>query len=165
MLFRSAVGLTFSNDTNALNLVGGGLLKSGSAASIGATAAGTIGTLTAGGTSASGTTDLYIYNNANALTINSRIVDTAVSVGSGTANVRLVLAGGGSFVLTNASNAYSGGTVLQTTTLTLNNAASTVVVPAGGLTLNNSTVTMTVGQGQINPTNAPVLNGGSTLTM
>ena len=163
---QTATAVTFTSDVNALNLVSGGLIKGSTSSSLGATVAGTIGTLTAGGTATSGTTDLYIYNSgATAFTINARIVDTSVAVGSGTANVRLVLAGAGGTVLTNSNNAYTGGTVLDAALLTLNNAASTVVVPSGGLTLNNSTVTMTVSQGQINVANAPVLNGASTLTM
>jgi autotransporter-associated beta strand protein len=153
------INLTFTTGTDVLNLTSGGFLKSGNNAnSIGGSV--DSGRLTAGGTNPGAAQDLYIYNNQNALTVNSRIIDNPTDSSA----VRLVLGGAGSFVLTDAGNSYSGGTLLNGTTLTLNNAASPVVVPAGGLTLNNATVTMSVSQGQIAPSNIVTLNAG-TLTL
>ncbi|MGB8166722.1 MAG: autotransporter-associated beta strand repeat-containing protein, partial [Chthoniobacteraceae bacterium] len=62
-------------------------------------------------------------------------------------------------------NSYSGGTVVNGGTLTLNGAFGAASIPAGGLTINGGTVTMTTNAGQIAPTNAPILNGNSTLTL
>ncbi len=99
------INLTFAAATNTLNIVSGGLLKSGNTANtIGATA--DSGRLTAGGTAA-GISELFIMNNQNTLTVNSRIIDN----GSG-GQTRLVIAGAGTTTLT-APNTYTGDTVIN----------------------------------------------------
>ncbi|MCX6839396.1 MAG: autotransporter-associated beta strand repeat-containing protein [Verrucomicrobia bacterium] len=152
--------LTFAAATNTLNIVSGGLLKSGNTGNtIGATA--DSGRLTAGGT-ASGISELFIMNNQNTLTVNSRIID------NGTGQTRLVIAGAGTTVLA-APNTYTGDTVINSAT-NLGGGAAVVVIPnpvaVGGntLTINNAAVGMLVNGGQIGANNNLVINGGGTLT-
>ena len=165
--------LTFNNAGDALNLVAGGILVNNTSQSIGTAAL--PGRLTAGGSTASGTTPLYIYERANTLTIYSQIVDTNAVPGGGSGNVQLVLNPmGGTITLSNTtgySNTYTGGTVVNggaqsaTDTINLSGAVGTVLIPGNSLVINNATVTMNTNQGQIAASNAVTLNGGSVLTM
>ena len=142
-----SMNLAFASSTDVLTLTSGMLVKSGGAASIGASAG--YGALT------SGTSELFLYNNANALTVNSTIQG----------NLQAVLAGAGSFTLT-AANTHTGGTVVDTAAVSLSGPEpGMVVIPAGGLTINNATVTMNTIQGQIDPSNTVTLNGGATLAL
>jgi autotransporter-associated beta strand protein len=149
---------TFTNAGDGLRLVSGGLLKSGdNANSIGAAVdSGRIsaGTLTAG------VKELFITNNQNTLTVNSRIVDN----GFAGASTRLVLSGpsGGLFTLT-APNTHTGGTVINAAT-TLSGTNGVAVLPAaGGIMINNAALTYGVGQsGKIGAgANITVIGGGS----
>ena len=159
--YAAAGTLTFTNSTDTLYLTSGGLLVAGNQADkIGATV--DSGRLTAGTAGANGPQDLYVYNNQNTLTINSRIVDNSVS-----APVRLVLTTNGSTISLTDSNTYTGGTVVNGTTVTLSNTtAGLVVIPngTGGVTLNNAALTAGTA-GQIATGNTVTLNGGSTLTL
>jgi len=157
-------GATFAfvSSSDVLNLTSGGLLKSANAnVTIGSAVDN--GQITAGGAGATGTQYLYVHNNnANNLTINSRIVD------NGTAPVRAVFTqyNGGTTILADGLNSYTGGTVVNgwlssTGTLSI---AATGKVPAGGLTMNGANVTQTAG-GVIDPANAVTINGYGTLTL
>ncbi len=153
------VNLSFAAPTDVLNLAAGGLLKSGNNANtIGATV--DSGRLTAGGNVASPRTDLFIFNNQNTLTINSRIVDNP----NGTP-VRTLFSGFGNVSLTNGDNSYSGGTVLLNGTVTLNGAAGTVVVPAGGISLEGAVLNMVGSSGQIHPSNVIDVGGTSSVNL
>jgi len=162
------INLSFDAAGDTLNLAAGGLLKSGNTANV-LGSFGAEGQLTAGGAAPSGPQDLFIYNNQNFFTINSKIIDNPA--GGGTA-VRLVAgsANGGTISLTNA-NTYTGGTVFngQQTgnagTLELFGDFGTVVIPAGGITLNYANLTMVGNEGQIDPSNTITLNGSGTVTL
>jgi autotransporter-associated beta strand protein len=162
----NGIGLTFTSDANALNLVSGGLLKSGANASIGATVAGTRGVLTSGGTTVSTASELLIYNNANTLTINSIVADNGAA-GSTTA---LVLSNAGTVTLAPQTNStYTGGTWLNGGTFNMTGAAGAVVIPnaatpANGLILNGAALTI-LAAGNIGSSNIVTLNGSSTLTL
>ncbi|MGB8167196.1 MAG: autotransporter-associated beta strand repeat-containing protein [Chthoniobacteraceae bacterium] len=153
-------GLTFTGDS-LLSLTSGGLIHSGASVSIGATAIGLRGQLTAGTTAAP--SELLVYNGANTLTINSKIVNNPA-----TGPVSLVLSGSGTIALASqTSNTFTGGTTVNNgvTASTTGAATSVVVFPSGGLTLNGATVTTTA-VGQIATTNNLVtLNGLSTLNL
>ncbi|MEZ0265548.1 MAG: beta strand repeat-containing protein, partial [Phycisphaerae bacterium] len=161
--------VTFATGADTLNLVGGGLIKTGNnTVSIGATL--DSGRLTAGG-SATGVQNLHVHINAaaaNPLTINSRIVDNP---GGGLVRLVYTAYNGGTLSLTNPGNNYSGGTVVNggsafTGTLNLSGASGAVVIPTGGLTINGATVNMVTNGGQIDPTNVVTMNGGgSVLTL
>jgi len=141
--------ITFPNTTDVLTLTSGALIKSGNNAnSIGAAA--DSGVLTTTGS------ELILWNNQNTLTVNSAVQ------GSG---VKAIFAGGGTIALTSNNNNYTGGTLVDSGTVSLSNALGSVVIPAGGLTLNNATVTMVTNGGQIDASNVVTLNGGSTLTL
>ncbi|MEA3212062.1 MAG: hypothetical protein QOE70_5119 [Chthoniobacter sp.] len=165
-LNATAASVTFTTGTDTLNLAAGGLMHTGVSSSIGGTV--DSGRVTAGGASPTGTVPLYLYNVANTFTINSRLVDPTV-----TNPLRLVVTSfnGGNISLTNGSNSYTGGTVMNgwignnAGVLQLNGAAGQVVIPAGGLTLTNGLVTEVTNGGQINPTNVVTLNGASVLTL
>ncbi|WP_396274880.1 beta strand repeat-containing protein, partial [Hyphomonas sp.] len=156
------VGLTFTSDAsaNALNLVSGGLLKSGASASIGATTAGQRGVLTSGGSTASLASELLIFNAANTLTINSQIVNN----GAAGATTALVLSGAGTTVLApQVANTYTGGTIINGSTVTTAGAAAVTVIP-GDLTINNAAVTMSAA-GNLASSSVVTINGGGSLTL
>ncbi|OYW30829.1 MAG: hypothetical protein B7Z47_02930 [Chthoniobacter sp. 12-60-6] len=94
------------------------------------------------------------------LTIHSVIANS----GAGTSEVALVKSGTGLLTLTGA-NTYTGGTTVNQGTLALNGAASTVVIPEGGLTINGGIVNMLINGGQIESSNVVTLNGNSTLNL
>ena len=162
--------LTFSAPGNSLNLESGGLITT-AALSIGDNT--NRGVLTAGGTVASGTTDLILFTPGGAVTVNSVIADTSTVLGSGTGKLRLVIHSYGSAVTLTGNNTYSGGTFVDTNTsptpLLLSGAG--VIIPAGGLTLNgtsgNGAATLTTtATGQIATSNDVTLrNSGYNLTM
>jgi autotransporter-associated beta strand protein len=148
--------ITFADATDTLNLISGGLVKSGNNGnSIGATV--DSGRLTAGGAVAN--SDLFVFNNQNTLTINSRIVDNAGGA------VRLITSGAGAVTLTNTNNSYTGGTVVNSGTLNLSNAAAGVVLPGGGLTISSATVTMNGFNNQIDASNVVTMRGAATLNL
>ncbi|WP_395736830.1 autotransporter-associated beta strand repeat-containing protein [Prosthecobacter sp.] len=153
--------ILFTLGTETLNLALGGLLRdnNNNAANIGTTAL--RGILTTGGTATTGVTELVEWHNQNTVTINSIIAD------NGLGNLtRLVKSGPAGTTLT-AANTYSGGTVVDQGTLTINATAGagTVVIPAGGITLNNANLTMSTNQGQIDASNSVTINGGGVLTL
>ncbi len=153
--------ITFAAGTETLNLALGGLLRdnNNNAANIGTTAL--RGKLTSGGTATSGTTELVEWHNQNTVTIHSVIAD------NGLGNLtKLVKAGPAGTTLT-AANTYTGGTVVNAGTLTINATAGagTVVIPAGGVTLNNANLTMSTNSGQIDASNDVTINGGGVLTL
>jgi autotransporter-associated beta strand protein len=152
LLTTGAATLAFGAG-NLLNLTSGGLLRSGNfTASIGASA--DSGSLTAGG--AAGSVPLYLYNNQNILTLNSRIINNPAG-----GALQLVLAGAGGVTLASGSNSYTGGTVVDAIPLTL---AATGRLPSGGLTLNGANFTQTAG-GVIDAANVITLNGTPTVTL
>ena len=135
-----ANSLTFSNSTDTLNVVSGGILKNGAAV----TSIGNVignGQITAGGTG-SGLVPLYLYGNPGTLTVNSSIVNNA---SSGTVELVATVLQGGLLVLAN-TNGYTGGTVVNgwlgsAGTVNVGAAGS---LPAGGLTINDATVSQAV---------------------
>ncbi len=145
------VNLVFPNQ-DTIDLVSGGLLKSGNSPNtFGASSGDSI--LTAGLGGAGTTTDLYIYNQQNSLTINSDIVD------NGSGKVRLVVAGNGSTVALDGFNSYTGGTVVDGATVSVTN-----LIPGGGVTVNNGSLTAPSGDGVntgIANTNSVTLNNGT----
>ena len=140
----------------------GGLLRSNEAYALNVGTATARGILTSGGTATTGTTELIVYNAQNTtVTINSVIAN------NGAGNLtKLVKSGAGALTLT-AANTYSGGTVVDQGTVTINATAGagTVVIPTGGITLNNANLTMSTNQGQIDASNDVAVNGGSVLTL
>ncbi|MGB8167868.1 MAG: autotransporter-associated beta strand repeat-containing protein, partial [Chthoniobacteraceae bacterium] len=164
----SAISLNFAAGGDILNLVSGGLIGPNNNQTIGTTAI--RGVLTSGGLASSGTSELYLYNRLNTLTVNSQVVDTAAAIGSGTAKTKLVLtAAGGAITLGNGTNSYTGGTVVNGGTVNLTPTLGTVVIPAAtnpvdGLTINGGTVTATAA-GQIAASNIVTLNGNAVLNL
>ena len=164
-LAGASQNLQFTNVDDILNLVSGGFIGTNNSNSIGTSV--DSGRLTAGGSAATGTSDLYLFNRANTLTLNSRVVNNPAG-----ALVRLVLtAAGGAINLTNTAASYSGGTVVNGGIVNLLASASGVVIPASanGLVLNGATVnqgsTTNVFTGQIAATNVVTLNGSSNLNL
>ncbi|TCO93623.1 autotransporter-associated beta strand protein, partial [Chthoniobacter flavus] len=166
----SNIAITFTTATDTLNLTSGGLIGPNNNQSIGGSV--DSGRLTAGGLTPTTPSNLYIYNRANTLTINSRIIDNPNNGGS---SVRAVFnASGGAISLTDTNNSYTGGTTLNGGTLNLLASATGSVIPlaanpANGLVINNATVTMgsstnSVSQ-QIAAGNVVTLNGSSTLNL
>lgn len=162
----ASAGLTFGDDTSTLNLASGGLLHSGLSASIGSATLGSRGRLTAGTTA--GTKELFIYNAANTLTINSTIVDNT-AVGAVTA---LVLSGPSTITLApQTNNTHTGGTTVNNglTVNTTGTGGGVTVFPTGGLTINGATVTTTAAQqiaaGSGLLPNVVTLNGPATLNL
>jgi autotransporter-associated beta strand protein len=152
--------ITFTAGTEVLNLALGGLLRSNEAGGLNVGTTTLRGVLTSGGTATTGTTDLVVYNNTATTTINSVIAN------NGAGNLtRLVKSGGSALTLT-AQNTYTGGTVVNQSTLNLSGTTNGfVVIPTGGLTINNATVTMNTNGGQIDASNIVTLNGSSVLTL
>jgi MYXO-CTERM domain-containing protein len=164
-LAGASQNLQFTNADDLLNLVSGGFIGTNNSNSIGTSV--DSGRLTAGGSAATGTSDLYLFNRANTLTLNSRVVNNPAG-----ALVRLVLtASGGAINLTNTAASYTGGTVVNGGTINLLASASGVVIPASanGLVLNGATVNQgsqsNVFTGQIAATNVVTLNGSSNLNL
>ncbi|NBN94086.1 MAG: hypothetical protein EBV31_00410 [Verrucomicrobia bacterium] len=166
----SNIALSFTNASDVLNLVSGGLIGPNNNQSIGAAV--DSGRITVGGAAPAANTDLYLYNRSNTLTVNSRLVDNVNGSGS---SLRVVLtASGGSINLVNTAASYTGGTVINGGTVNLLASATGVTVPlattaANGLIVNNATVTMgsstnTVA-GQIAAGNIVTMNGVSTLNL
>ncbi|MBA4015748.1 MAG: hypothetical protein C0483_01025 [Pirellula sp.] len=158
----SNIALNFTAGTDVLNIVSGGLIGPNNNQTIGTTAI--RGMLTAGGTNA-GTNPLYVYNRANTLTVNSQVIDNGVGV------TKLVLtASGGAITLSNGTNSYTGGTVVNGGTVNLNATIGSVVIPvatnpADSLVINGGTVTMLNTAGQIDPTAIVTLNGNAVLNL
>ena len=163
-------GITFTSDST-LNLVGGGLIRSGTTAAsmIGAAGAGARGKLTSGGITPGLASELVIYqgNSTQNLQIFSNLIDN----GAASATTALVLGGTGGTVLLSSqiSNTYSGGTTINGITTNTSGSLVTagvgvVVFPAGGLTINNAAVTANA-RGNVDPTNVVTINGGGALTL
>jgi len=164
-LAGASQNLQFTNAGDILNLVSGGFIGTNNNNSIGTSV--DSGQLTAGGPASSGVSDLYLFNRANTLTLNSRVVNNPAG-----AAVRLVLtAAGGNINLTNTAASYTGGTVVNGGVINLLASASGVVIPASaaGLVLNGATVNQgsasNVFTGQIASTNVVTLNGASNLNL
>lgn len=155
----SNIALNFTTATDILNITSGGLIGPNNNQNIGATL--DSGRITAGGLTPGATSDLYVFNRANTLTINSRIIDNPNG-----SSVRAVLtASGGSINLLNPSASYTGGTVINGGTVNLNHATGQITVPqatipANGLVVNGATVNMNNSAGQIASGNIVTLNGG-----
>ena len=160
-----AQDLTFNTGTDILNLVTGGLIGTNNNNLIGGSVGN--GRLTAGGASPGANSDLYLYNRANTMTLNSTVID------NGASSVRLILtAAGGAFNLTNTTASYTGGTVINGGTVNLLASVSGAVIPvatvrANGLVLNAATVWMGSSTNnftsQIDYRNIVTLNGASNL--
>lgn len=162
-----AVALNFAGANDVLNVRSGGLIIQNVIGSAGATTVGTTllpGVITAGGNLPGAASDLFLYYYANggaALTVNSQITDNPTD-GS---DVRLVLWGGiwsntANTILANGTNNYTGGTVINQSTLTI---GATGRLGTGGLTINGGTLAQTVGG--VLPAQAVTINGGGTLTL
>ncbi|RBP47685.1 putative secreted protein with PEP-CTERM sorting signal [Roseimicrobium gellanilyticum] len=156
--------LEFVDSLDTLYLTAGAFLRSGNVtANIGNAV--NNGRISAGVVGATGVQHLYMYNNQNVLTINSRIVDNSAS-----APVRLVLWSANSGRIDLASvNLHTGGTVVNgltnTTTVQLNIANA---VPAGGLTINDTNVITNTSANVVNGVNASnvvTINGGGILNL
>ena len=160
-LSDNATTLNFTNPTDTLNVVSGGLLVNGNVNTIGAAV--DTGRITSGGTASSGVADLYLWSgtgNNNTNTLNSRITDNGYG-----ASTRLVVNmrgdGNRAVWMYDGSNSYTGGTVVNTSVNL--QAASGVVFPTDqtgltGVVINDSTVTMSVSAGQIGSGNVVTLN-------
>ena len=160
----SNIALSFATATDTLNITSGGLIGPNNNQSIGAAL--DSGRITAGGATPGAVSDLYIFNRANTLTLNSRIIDNP---NGSTSRIRAVLtASGGSINLVNSSASYTGGTVVNGGTINLNHATSGLTIPAAntpadGLVINAATVNMNNSSGQIAPTNLVTIVGGGVL--
>jgi autotransporter-associated beta strand protein len=147
----SNVTLDFVNSGDVLNLASGGLIIQNIASPAGSTqignlvGGGPVGRLTAGGIApTSGTSDLYLYYMGRGgvlLTVNSQFTDNETAVLEADQRVRLVLWGGvfgnSNIVLTNGSNDYTGGTVINSANVRLDGVG---YLPGGGVTVNNGTL-------------------------
>ncbi|MEA3209273.1 MAG: hypothetical protein QOE70_2330 [Chthoniobacter sp.] len=110
----------------------------------------------------SGTSELDVFVNQNTTTIGVKIVN-----GTGpAATLSLVKSGGGTLRLSPGSDdTYSGATIVNQGTLSLNAAPGILVIP-GDLTINNATVSHgTANASQIAITSNVTINGAGTLTM
>lgn len=162
--------LNFTNATDVLNLVSGGLIGTNNNNSIGASV--DSGRLTAGGATPAAPSDLYLFNRVNTMTLNARVIDNGVGANKA---VRLVLtASGGAFNLPNTQATYTGGTVINGGTVNLLASTAGAVIPAAavavnGLVLNGATVNMGSTSntilGQIAAANIVTLNGNSNLNL
>jgi autotransporter-associated beta strand protein len=161
--------LSFTDNTDTLNLNSGGLIVSGNFT--GKTIGSAVGNgfLTSGGTQNSGTAPLYFSVNQGTVLINSSIVNN----GNGAATRFVYMPFNGTVVTFNAANTYTGGTQLNgnishTGTLALNvtgaNGSTTVAVPAGDLEINNATVRLDQAS-QIHTSVVPVLHGAGVLNL
>ncbi|MEI9894790.1 MAG: autotransporter-associated beta strand repeat-containing protein [Chthoniobacter sp.] len=181
---RGTFDTGFATATDVLNVVSGGLIANETSTPNKLGAAVDSGRLTAGGAQASGIAPLYFYNTANSYILNARVIDTATPLNQGSqatgAHVRLIIsASGGTVVLTDPNNSYTGGTVLNGGTLNLAATASFpgVVIPYSdpssidstlsnsGLIINGGTVTEQFTAGQIDFRNIVTLNGSATLNL
>ena len=162
----TAINITFATGTDTLNLTSGGLIGPNNNNTIGATV--DSGRLTAGGLTPAASSDLYVFNRANVLTINSRIIN---NVNGGGSVVRAVFtASGGTITLVNPNNNYTGGTVVNGGTLNLTNTVASAVIPAAasaakGLIINGGTVTENNFNNQIAAANEVTLNGNAALNL
>jgi autotransporter-associated beta strand protein len=158
--------VSFTNATDILNLAAGGIAVSQDAAITALPKIGNEvnqGRITAGGASPTGPVDLFIYyqnsNSANALTINSAIIDNPNGGGQ---PLRLILSGTvfGRYPIQLAStqNAYTGGTVINGANVQLTGNLGT-----GGITINGGNLTQNAGA--IIAAQNVTLNGPSTLTL
>ena len=151
--------IQFSAATDVLNLTSGGLIR-GAAGSLLFGATPNSGRITAGGSSPSGTSPLYVHVNSGGFTFNAPVVDN----GSSPVQLNAILYNSGVLTLA-GTNTYTGGTVvngwLTPGSVSL---AATGTIPAGGITLNDATLTQTTG-GVIDPTNVVTLNGPAVLTL
>ncbi len=133
---QGVVDLNFNSNTDILNLTSGGLLRNGAGADLIGGLTQNNGNLTAGGTQSSGIADLYLYNNQNALTVDSAIINNPNG-----AVVRLVITGGSSTATTTlgfttpaVGSVYSGGLIVNGGTVNVSGQ-----LPGGSITLNATT--------------------------
>ena len=140
------------------------------------------GTLTAGTGAAAAELFFNLNNTTNAMTVSAVIADNTVSgpvtlVKSGAPGVASLLTLG----VNATGNTYTGGTVVDSGTLTLSNTnangTSIVAVPAGNgtngngtpsgysLVINNGATVTATAVGQIAQTASVLINGGGTLNM
>jgi len=162
-LAAASENLQFTNAGDILNLVSGGFI--GNNNSIGTSVI--PGSLTAGGSTSTGVSDLYLFNRTGTLTLNSRVIDNPAGAG-----VRLVLTAlGGNINLTNTAASYNGGTVVNGGTVNLLASVDGAVIPASaaGLVINAAIVnqgsTTNVRTAQIASANIVTLNGASNLNL
>ena len=174
----------FTAATDTLNIESGGLLRSNNnnGYNLGLST-GIRGNLTAGGSGASGTQDLFLhFNSSTNATVTSNGVTSATApnniinaaiVDNGSAPVRVIKDLGGGLTFT-AFNSYTGGTIVNGGTLLLastaaaTGAAGGVTIP-GDLTINASpvsggTVTL-LSSGQIISTANVAINNAGTLLL
>jgi hypothetical protein len=141
-LVTRAGAITIDLGGNTLGLASGGLLLTTETNSVTQTLSN--GTLTSGAAGVGG--DLYLYwlpygGTARVSAVSARVADNAGG------SVRLVLssseaAGTTHKTILSGANVHTGGTVVNQGQWDLAGAASTVVIPAGGLTLRNAGMTM-----------------------
>lgn len=145
--------ITFTNNTDVLNLTAGGLIFSIGEdvttinGSIGATQ--NNGRLTAGGTNPTAPADLFIYHqnkaNTNTLTLNAAVIDNPTNNQSVRLIVNGTVFGQYPIILASNLNSYTGGTIINGQTLQVGNVSSTANLPAGGITINGGTLTQVNG--------------------
>jgi autotransporter-associated beta strand protein len=136
------------------------------------------GTLTAGTSGVGGELFFQLNNTTNALTAAVTIADNGVGA---VTLVKTGATGVNSLLTLTGNNTYSGGTIVDTGTLTLStagaNGTSTVAIPAGAgtngsltasgfsLEINNGAAVTETLLGEIAQTASVLINGGGTLTM
>ena len=98
-------------------------------------------------TNSAAANDIYFYN-AGSVYFDGKFVDSLVSIG-GSTKTRLVKTGGGNLFMANA-NAYTGDTVINAGTLTLNSMlpVTSSLIPAGNIVINGATLTVNNFTGQ-----------------
>ncbi len=169
--------LAYSSASDLLNLQTGGLLSTNSNSPRFIGALPDAGRLTAGGTAASGTSELFIHNGAPtqpgptaSLTINAQIVNNPNG-----AQVAVVLGGlsQSSTIQLNGTNTYTGTTYVNGVNVNLNSPGLAIpgnLIISGGTaggdsqTSGNQTVTLLAGN-QIAPTANVTVNGGGGLNL
>ena len=118
---NAAQTLAFNDAAQQLNITSGGILTDGNNQGRTIGAAVDSGFLTAGATTATTPQQLFLHNNSNQLTINSKIINNP---NNAAATVAVVKDLDGTVQLNSGLNTYAGGTFITRGTLTANVAGS-----------------------------------------
>ena len=164
--------LNYSAAGDVLNLQTGGLLGTGGTGTRAISDTADFGRLTAGGGAVSGTSELFIHNGANTLTVNARIINNPAG-----AQVAVVLDAMSktSVIQLTGSNTYTGTTYVNGVNVSLNSPGGPAIpgnlVINGGTadggdsqTTGNQTVTL-LASNQIAPGFNVRVNGGGGLNL
>ena len=153
------IDVNFQSASDTLQLEQGGILRSNNANNTTWGATANQGVITAGTSASTGVTELVLYAHQGTETFNAAIKDTKDTVVGGTGTVSFTKGGGGN-VTFGGTMTYTGGTVINTGTLTLAAGASML----GDITLNNANLTASAAQQFATNTNL-VLAGTGTVTL